>query len=222
MERFDWRRQAREMVEVQIAARGVQNPAVLEAMASLPRHLFMPKQVRAWAYEDTPVEIGKGQTISQPYMVARMTELMDPRPGERFLEIGTGSGYQAAVLAFLGVEVYSVERIEGLATRARRLLRHLRCPVRVIAGDGRLGYEEGAPYDGILVTAAAEEIESAWMEQLALNGRLLVPLRLQMGFERLLLRRKTPVGVLDFWHDYCRFVPLLPGTERSESSRKRK
>lgn len=210
---LDWKECAKEMTKAQIASRGIRDKALLEAMTRVPRHLFVPEELRHQAYDDMPLPIGAGQTISQPYMVAKMTLLLAPKAGDKILEIGTGSGYQAAVLAELGARVWSVERIPALAERAREVLCNLGYGdrVTVICGDGRSGYPEAAPYDGVIVTAAASVVEPAWKEQLAEGGRLIVPLAQGIWGERLLLCVKKAHGFDESYHDYCRFVPLLPG-----------
>ena len=166
----------REMVENQIRARGIDEAAVLEAFGKVERHLFVPRASRPFAYEDTPLPVTEGQTISQPYMTALMTRELAVKAGTKVLEIGTGSGYQAAILAELGCEVYSMERIEALALNAEETLSSLDYPVRIKTGDGTLGWAEHAPYERIIVTAAAPHVSGAWLKQLAYGGRLIVPL----------------------------------------------
>jgi protein-L-isoaspartate(D-aspartate) O-methyltransferase len=172
----DWDEQRARMVRTQIAARGISNERVLEAMRAVPRHLFVPEIMRADAYRDGPLPIGSGQTISQPYIVAAMTELVDPKAGDRVLEIGTGSGYQAAVLSGLVEKVYSIEILPELAERARRALAALGYEnVVVVTGDGYKGLPEEAPFDGIVVTAAPKEVPKPLLEQLRVGGRLVIP-----------------------------------------------
>jgi len=164
------------MVRRQVEARGVRDPAVLAAIRSVPRHLFVPEARRAHAYDDAPQVIGDGQTISQPYIVALMTELLEVRPGERVLEIGTGSGYQAAVLSAMGVEVDSMEIRPDLCRRAQKTLTDLGyVNVHVRCGDGYGGWPEDAPFDGIVVTAAPERIPEPLIEQLADGGHMVIP-----------------------------------------------
>ncbi|MEJ5377499.1 MAG: protein-L-isoaspartate(D-aspartate) O-methyltransferase [bacterium] len=166
----------RKMVETQIAARGIRNPRVLQVMREIPRHLFLDEGMWEQAYQDHPLPIGEKQTISQPYIVALMTEALEPTPRDRVLEIGTGSGYQTAILASLCEWVYSVERIRSLALRARKVLDQLRLyNVSIRIGDGTEGWMENAPYNGILVTAGAPEIPEPLKEQLADGGRLVIP-----------------------------------------------
>lgn len=206
-----WLRAAAEMVDSQLVSRGITGGSVLRAMRRVPRHRFVPDDYRTLAYADCALPIGNGQTISQPYMVARMTELLELSQGNRVLEVGTGSGYQAAILAEMGAEVFTVERIAELARKASSLMEELGYHVRVLIDDGRNGYENGSPFDAIIVTAAASQVEPAWCAQLAEGGRLMVPLRVSGGMERLLLRFRTGQEYADSWFDYCQFVPVLPG-----------
>jgi protein-L-isoaspartate(D-aspartate) O-methyltransferase len=169
-------KQREAMVRTQIEARGIKDAAVLAAMRRVPRHEFVPPVQRVFAYDDRPLPIDAGQTISQPFIVGLMTALLEVKPGQRVLEIGTGSGYQAAVLAELGVAVYSIEIIEPLATSARATLARLGYKqVNVRAGDGYLGWPEAAPFDGIIVTAAPPIVPRPLIEQLKPDGRLVVP-----------------------------------------------
>ncbi len=170
------RSEREQMVERQIAARGVRDPQVLQAMRTVPRHLFVPAEQRAAAYVDSPLPIAENQTISQPYIVALMTELLEVSPGQRVLEIGTGSGYQAAVLAAMGVEVFTIEIRTGLCETARQVLAeqgyatvHVRC------GDGYGGWPEEAPFDGIIVTAAPERIPDPLVTQLREGAKMVIP-----------------------------------------------
>ena len=164
------------MVAEQITARGVRDPRVLEAMRSVPRHEFVPEAVRDRAYADGPLPIGHGQTISQPYVVAVMTELAQVAPADRVLEVGTGSGYQAAVLAALAAEVHTIEIVAPLAQQAAATLKRLGIlNVHTRHGDGYRGWPEAGPFDAILVTAAAPEVPAPLLEQLAVAGRLVIP-----------------------------------------------
>ena len=208
-----WRLRASDMVEEQIIGRDVKDARVLKAMRAVPRHLFVPKEYLDIAYVDRPLPIGARQTISQPYMVAKMTELLAAESGMKVLEIGTGSGYQSAILAEMGLHVWSVERVESLAGQAEKTLRELRYKVTVIHDDGRNGYLPEAPYDRIIVTAASSRVESAWDHQLIPDGRLVVPLNVMTGGQRILVRENLERGFRNMWFDYCRFVPLLIGTE---------
>lgn len=167
--------QRQRMVESQIAARGVSDEGVLDAVRAVPRHEFVPPDMVSMAYTDRPLPIGYGQTISQPYMVAYMTELLELRGGERVLEIGTGSGYQAAILAAMGVEVYSIEIIPELYEQAKARLDRLGYQVHTLRADGYHGWEEHAPYDAIVVTAAPDHIPPPLVQQLKTGGRLVIP-----------------------------------------------
>jgi protein-L-isoaspartate(D-aspartate) O-methyltransferase len=201
------------MVEEQIVGRDVKDTRVLDAMGSVPRHLFVPEEHAESAYIDRPLPIGERQTISQPYMVAKMTELLSAEAGMKVLEIGTGSGYQAAILAAMGARVWSVERIEALARQAGERLSQLKFEVTVVHDDGRNGYFREAPYDRIIVTAASSRVEPSWDRQLLPNGRLVVPLNVMTGGQRLLMRENLERGFRNTWYDYCRFVPLLVGVD---------
>ncbi len=171
-----WARLRKEMVETQIQARGITNERVLQAMLKVPRHLFVPEAWRDSAYGDWALPIGEGQTISQPYIVAFMTHAIDPSPKQRVLDVGTGSGYQAAVLAEIVQEVYTIEINPVLAARARDLLTRLGYRnIFFRVGDGWLGWPEAAPFDGIVVAAAAPEVPPALIEQLAPGGQLVMP-----------------------------------------------
>ncbi len=163
------------MVENQISARQIQDPLLLEAMKAVPRHRFVPDDLQKYAYEDHPLPIGFGQTISQPYIVALMTEALAVAPGEKVLEIGTGSGYQAAVLAEMGLTVYTIEIIPELATRAESVLGHLGYRVMTRAADGYFGWEEEAPFDAIIVTAAPDHVPKPLVDQLAPGGVMVIP-----------------------------------------------
>jgi protein-L-isoaspartate(D-aspartate) O-methyltransferase len=199
-----------EMVARQIVARGVADPAVVRAMGVVPRHEFVPEAVRAQAYDDRPLPIGHRQTISQPYVVALMTELAAVRPGDRVLEIGTGSGYQAAVLAELGARVYSIEIVEPLARRASATLQRLGYGrVRVRHGDGYRGWPDAAPFAAIVVTAAPPEVPPALVAQLAPGGRLVIPVGTAEQELRVLV--KTPAGVETRAVVPVLFVPMVGG-----------
>jgi protein-L-isoaspartate(D-aspartate) O-methyltransferase len=170
-------RACERMVEEQIRRRGLDNRRLLDAFREVPRHLFVPEMMRRVAYEDHPVRIGQGQTISQPYIVAFMTNLLGLRGDENVLEVGTGSGYQAAILAQMAKSVHSVERYSELAEEARRTLEALHIEnVYIHVGDGSLGWEEGAPYQGIVVTAAAPRTPQPLLNQLADGGQLVIPI----------------------------------------------
>jgi len=204
------------MVEDQIASRGVRDPEVLSAMRKVPRHLFIPGDLRYQAYEDHPVRIGEGQTISQPYIVALMTEALELEGGERVLEIGTGSGYQAAVLAEIVREVYSIEIKEVLAGRSRAVLDSLGYS-RVVTkwDDGYSGWPEYAPFDRIIVTAAVDHVPPPLLDQLAPGGRMILPLGDPYGYQQLALVEKEDEGFTVRHITGVLFVPMT-GQARGE------
>ncbi|MHB9150149.1 MAG: protein-L-isoaspartate(D-aspartate) O-methyltransferase [Thermoleophilia bacterium] len=217
----DYERLRLQMVERQLRARGVADAEVLAAMARVPRHRFVGEASRWAAYEDEPLPIGSGQTISQPYMVARMTELAQVDRESRVLEVGTGSGYQAAVLAELAGHVWSIERHPELAERAREILAELGYSnVHVLVGDGSLGLPEEAPFDGIVVTAAAPEVPAALLEQLADGGRLVIPVGASFG-QRLRVVRRRGLDFVETDVLGCRFVPLI-GAQANPSRERRR
>ncbi len=200
----------RQMVERQIKGRGVSDPLVLNAMLRVPRHLFVEEALQSQAYSDFPLPIGEKQTISQPFMVAYMTQALQLKGGERVLEVGTGSGYQAAVLDQIASRVYSVERIAALARRARRILDGIgQNNVNIKVTDGTFGWEEEAPFDAIMVTAGAPSIPAKYLDQLVLGGRLVIPVG-DLGSQ--VLKRVTRSGEKEFREEDlldCRFVPLV-------------
>ena len=201
------------MVDEQLRARGIRDPRVLDAMTRVPRHLFVPESGRDEAYGDHPVPIGHGQTISQPYIVAFMTEALRLEQGHRVLEIGTGSGYQAAVLGELAGEVYTIEIIEALADRARKTLADNGYRnVTVRTGNGYLGWPEHAPYDRIMVTAAPDDVPQPLVEQLKIDGLMAIPVG--TGFQELRILRRTAQGLETIATLPVRFVPMTgkPGT----------
>jgi len=202
----NWKKLAEQMVDVQIIARDVNSEAVLSAMREVPRHIFVPKDCVSNAYSDRALPLGEFQTISQPFIVARMTELLNVERGMRILEIGGGSGYQAAILSYLGAAVWSIERVEELVLRAKKNLEAADLKADIIWKDGVDGYTEEAPYDRIIITAAVEGISQAWIDQLTADGLLLAPVKVSDQVQRLLLRKKNGE---DKWFEYCRFVPLL-------------
>jgi protein-L-isoaspartate(D-aspartate) O-methyltransferase len=202
---------ARErMVRDQIAARGVKDVRVLAALARVRRHEFVPAPQRHLAYEDGPLPIGQGQTISQPYIVAFMTDALAPKPTDRVLEIGTGSGYQAAVLAGLVAEVFSIEIVEPLAKRAKADLQRLGYTnIHVRCGDGFLGWPEAAPFDAVIVTCAPEQVPQALVQQLKVGGRMIIPVGPQDGAQELVLLRKAATGLEKSSVLPVRFVPMV-------------
>jgi protein-L-isoaspartate(D-aspartate) O-methyltransferase len=196
------------MVREQIVARGVRDPRVLAALRSVPRHEFVPVEQRASAYEDDPLPIGDGQTISQPYVVAAMTEALALRGGEKVLEIGTGSGYQAAILAELAREVYTIEIVPALADSAKERLARLGYRrVHVKHGDGWAGWPEAAPFEAIVVTAAPEHVPEALVAQLAMGGRMVIPVG-DEGHQELWLLVRDETGVRRERLMDVRFVPM--------------
>ena len=207
----DFARLREAMVDRQIAARGVRTPAVLDAMRSVPREAFVPEAMREFAYDDAPLPIGARQTISQPYIVALMIDSLNLTGQETALDIGTGSGYAAAVLSLIVRDVYSIERIESLADTARDTLRALGYDnVQVIHGDGSKGWPAGAPYDAIVAAAAGPEVPESLKEQLKIGGRLVMPVGSDTGAQRLV--RVTRLSERDYDVQNLtgvRFVPLL-------------
>jgi protein-L-isoaspartate(D-aspartate) O-methyltransferase len=202
-----WATERAEMVRSQIATRDIRDPRVLEAMREVPRHRFVPLDYRDRAYHDRPLPIGLGQTISQPYIVAAMTEFLRPEATDRVLEIGTGSGYQAAVVSRLVAKVYSIEIVPELAERAAKTLAELGyANVEVSSGDGYRGIPSEAPFDGILVTAAPDEIPEPLIEQLAVGGRMVIP----VGdfYQQLTVVEKTERGITKRAVFPVRFVPM--------------
>jgi protein-L-isoaspartate(D-aspartate) O-methyltransferase len=209
----------RAMVEQQLRARDIRDPRVLETMLEVPRHLFVPPEYADSAYSDQPLIIGHGQTISQPYMVAAMTEALDLTGTERILEVGAGSGYQAAILGRLAREVIALELDPRLAeAAANRLARLGFTNVQILTGDGSMGYPEKAPYDAIVVSAAAQSVPPPLLEQLAPSGRLLIPVGPPDSQELLRFRRAGKTFTREVLHG-CRFVPLLGRHGRQEGER---
>jgi protein-L-isoaspartate(D-aspartate) O-methyltransferase len=208
-----WRQARENMVATALVPAGISDSATLAAMGRVPRHQFVPPEYREWAYEDRPLPIGQGQTISQPAVVALMTQLIRPRRGLRVLEVGTGSGYQAAVLAEAGCRVWTIELFRTLAYEARERLRRLGYGrVAVRHGDGYGGWPERAPFDAILVTAAADSIPPALLRQLAPGGRLVMPVGDARSYQSLILVEKDSSGRLGSREIVpVRFVPLLRG-----------
>ena len=204
-ENVDYEALRKGMVESQIKARGIKNKNVLNAMLAVPREEFVPEALKSRAYEDNPLPIGDGQTISQPYIVALMTELLCVDKGDRVLEIGTGSGYQAVILAEMGCDVYTIEIIETLSLRAQETIKRLGYEnIHFKIGDGFIGWEEYAPFDGIIVTCAPDEIPEPLIEQLADGGKMVIPVGEYLPQDLVLVEkvngevRKTPVTSVAF------------------------
>ncbi|MBW3226253.1 protein-L-isoaspartate(D-aspartate) O-methyltransferase [Marinobacter adhaerens] len=203
--------QRASMVDYQLRARGIGSPLVLEAMGRVPRERFIPERMKDCAYDDGPLPIGAGQTISQPYIVALMTEALDLEGGERVLDIGTGSGYAAAVLSCIASEVFSIERVQELADRAARTLAAEGFDnVRVRCGDGTIGWPEHQPFDGIIVAAGAPAVPDSLKHQLAVGGHLVIPVGSEHSVQS--LERVTRLTENEFRTENLgavRFVPLI-------------
>ena len=201
----------RQMVDSQLRQRGIADERVLAAMERVPRHEFAPEEYRGQAYEDHPLPIGEGQTISQPFIVAIMLDALKLSPTDKVLEIGTGSGYVTALLAELTESVISIERHESLAKSARALLAALGYSnVKVLTGDGTRGFPEAAPYDAIVVSAAAAEMPPALITQLREGGRMIIPVGSEDSQQLRLVRMENGQPHIEF-RELCRFVPLIPG-----------
>ena len=199
-----------QMVEKQLITRGITSLAVLEAMRNVPRHLFVPEHLRSCAYDDCPLPVGYGQTISQPYIVAYMTERIEPSPGMKILEIGTGSGYQAAVLAYLGCRVYTVELVKDLADKAQKTFTALGyANIMTRLGNGYQGWQSEAPFDAVIVTAAPEKIPEKLIEQLKDGGRMIVPVGETDSVQVLkIIMKKDGITTVENLLP-VRFVPML-------------
>ena len=208
MRTIDFKKKRKQMVDGQLKVRGIKDKRVLEAMEKVERHRFVPDDLKPNAYDDEPLPIGSGQTISQPYIVAYMTEILELKGEERVLEIGTGSGYQAAVLAELVERVYTVEVYEKLAQRARWILSRLGYSnIQYKIGDGTLGWKENAPYDAIIVTAAPAKTPDSLKEQIKDGGRMIVPVG--QTFQNLFLHEKSGQKIEKRKLLAVRFVPLI-------------
>lgn len=209
MSELDYQKLREYMVNTQIKARGIYDPKVLDAMLKVPRHEFVPEDMRPYAYEDRPLPIGEGQTISQPYMVALMTQCMELEGPESVLEIGAGSGYQAAILAEIAAMVYTIERFPSLLQRAQEVLARLGYTnYKALVGDGTLGWEENAPFNGIMVTAGAPDVPPSLLEQLADKGRLVIPIGPER-YQTLYKIVKKGKKIRREFVTYCSFVPLI-------------
>ena len=205
----DWEARRTRMIDSQLRARGIADKRVLDAMQKVPRHLFVPEEYRSRAYDDSPLPIGHDQTISQPYIVGYMSEALELRPADRVLEIGTGSGYQAAILGELASQVYTIEIVPELAERARAALSAAGYRnVHVRHGNGYLGWPEAAPFDRIIVTAAPEKIPQALVDQLAVGGIMVVPVGAVYDDQVMTIVRKTDKGVVTRETLPVRFVPM--------------
>ncbi len=205
----EYEKERKAMVEDQLRRRGIEDARILNAFLKVPRHEFVPRHLREDAYRDCPLPIGSGQTISQPYMVATMTAEAAVKEGDRVLEIGTGSGYQAAILAELADAIYSVERHENLSQRAKGILESLGYTnIHLKVADGTLGWESESPFSSIVVTAGAPHIPKPLVEQLAIGGKLVIPI--EDGFAQVLyIVERTPSGVEKRRGERCTFVPLV-------------
>ncbi|MBI4686540.1 MAG: protein-L-isoaspartate(D-aspartate) O-methyltransferase [Nitrospirae bacterium] len=205
----DFKYLRRQMVETQLMPRGIRDERVLKAMETVERHLFVKEDLWGNAYDDCALPIGEGQTISQPYMVAAMTELLELKGDEKILEIGTGSGYQAAVLSLLAKDVFTIERIASLAFKAEEKFKSLGYNnIRVKTGDGTLGLPEEAPFDGIIVTAASPKIPDTYIKQLKINGRLVMLMGSRYS-QTLYKIKRTQAGISISESTPCVFVPLI-------------
>jgi len=210
----DFARLREQMVKQQIIARGVKDIRVIKAMGKVPRHLFVPEKNRASSYNDHPLPIGEGQTISQPYIVAFMTEALNLRPKDKVLEIGTGSGYQAAILAELVKEVYTIEIIEKLGKKAQQTLNMLGYQnVQVKIGDGYKGWPDKAPFDAVIVTCAPEQVPQPLVHQLKEGGRLIIPVGKVWAIQKLVRAVKEKGRLKTEAVMHVRFVPMIKGKE---------
>lgn len=206
---MDYKQLRKSMVSTQLVRRGIKDQRVLDAMQRIPRHLFVDESLQHNAYDDMALPISGNQTISQPYMVAIMTELLELRGVEKVLEIGTGSGYQAAVLSQLAQEVYTIERISLLAEKAKLLFETLQYTnIHVKIGDGSLGWPDVSPFDRIIITAASPQLPSPLIEQLSPDGIIVIPVGSRYS-QQLLKARKTKEGLAKEYHTPCMFVPLI-------------
>ena len=206
----DWVSKRMQMIDMHLTPRGIWNPAVLKAMKQVPRHEFVPQHIRKLAYADRPLPIGEGQTISQPYVVAWMSQLLELEKGMKVLEIGTGSGYQAAVLATMGVKTYSMEIRPNLAREVKIRLKKLGYKVEVRQGDGYYGWNEHTPFDRVIITAAANHVPRPLLDQLKPGGKLILPLGNVRYSQNMTLIEKDSQGKMrTSQHGQVRFVPMV-------------
>ena len=219
-EAYWWHKKAEIMVKYQLERRGIQNEGVLRVMRETPRHLFVPESLKDVAYEDGPLPIGEGQTISQPYIVALMTELLELNGNERILEVGTGSGYQAAVLSPLVKKVYSIEIVKSLAEKAAKKLKEMQYHnVMVKWGDGYQGWAEYSPFDAIIVTAAPDQVPQTLIDQMKIGGRLVLPVGTY--FQKLKVITKMQDGEIGEKNiTSVRFVPMVHSEKTPQDSNK--
>ena len=207
---LDWEAKRARMIAVDLVPRGIRSPAVLEAMKQVPRQEFVPKHIRKLAYADRPLPIGEGQTISQPYVVAWMSQLLEIEKGMKVLEIGTGSGYQAAVLAVLGAHTYSMEIRQKMAHEVKIRLNKLGYRVQVRQGDGYYGWKQHAPFDRIIITAAANHVPRPLLEQLKFGGKLILPLGNVRYYQNMtLIEKESSIKMHTSQHGHVRFVPMV-------------
>jgi len=209
MKEINFKKLRKRMVSEQIEDRGIRDSGILKAFAAVPRHLFVPHQQRNSAYTDCPLDIGQGQTISQPYMAALMTKALNLECGMSVLEIGTGSGYQAAVLLSLGAKVYSVERFSVLAEGAQRVFESLGKKVAIKIGDGTMGWPEHSPYDRIIVTAAAPRLPELLIKQLKIGGKMVIPVGERLYQRLMVINRVSKEEIDEEEACGCMFVPLV-------------
>jgi protein-L-isoaspartate(D-aspartate) O-methyltransferase len=217
-ENIDYTRQRKQMVEEQIFRRGITDKRILAALSKVKRHLFVKEELREKAYSDLPLDIGEGQVVSRPYIVAIMTYAVVPDNNKKVLEIGTGSGYHAAVLAELTKYVYTIELLEPLAKRAKKCLDSMGYKnIKFKIGDGYEGWKEYAPYDGIIVTCSEDHIPQPLINQLAIGGRMIIPVRYALNMQELILLEKDSKGQLKKTHLIpVQAVPLIRGSEKND------
>lgn len=209
MDKKDFKLLRQKMVSGHLAGRDINDPKVLQAFREVPREVFVSESMKEYAYQDSPLSIGSGQTISQPYIVALMTQLLAVDVGDKVLEIGTGSGYQAAILLNIGAKVFGVERYPNLAEKAKEKINSLGYSLKMKIGDGTLGWSEFAPYDKIVVTAAAPKVPQSLLEQLAVGGRLVIPVGARFSQELTIVEKKEKNDFRSKPVCGCMFVPLI-------------